>query len=57
MPGSASSKAAVRAALADGRMTPAEEEHLAEVQEHLGLPAREALGLRREVERELATRR
>lgn len=43
---------ALRAALADGAMTGTEEEHLAELAEHLAIPARTALRLRREVERE-----
>jgi hypothetical protein len=44
-------RAAVHAALADGRMTPAEEDHLAEVAHQLALSPRDALRIRREVER------
>lgn len=46
-------RAAVRAALDDGVMTPREEEHLAEVAHHLRLSPVDALRVRREVEREL----
>jgi hypothetical protein len=45
-------RASVRAALADGAMTPQEEEHLAEAAHHLGLSPLVALRIRREVERE-----
>jgi hypothetical protein len=49
-------RAAVRAAVADGVMTPTEEEHLADVAHHLNLSPRDALRLRREVEREMGAR-
>lgn len=45
-------RAAVRASLSDGAMTPTKEDHLAEVAEHLGLGPREALRIRRQVEGE-----
>lgn len=45
-------RAAVRAALADGVMTGAEEEHLADVAHHLALSPRDALRLRRDIQRE-----
>ena len=44
---------AVRAAVGDGRLTRDEEGHLAELAEHLGIGAGEALRLRREVEEEV----
>lgn len=43
---------AVRAAVGDGRLTREEEAHLADLAEHLGIGAGEALRLRREVEAE-----
>lgn len=45
-------RAALRIALKDRRVTPEEELHLAELGEHLGLSARRALALRREIEKE-----
>ena len=50
-------RAALRAALEDGTMTPREEEHLAEVAHHLRLSPVDALRLRRDLERELGHRR
>lgn len=45
-------RAGVRAALADGRVTRAEERHLAELAQRLGLGPMKALSLKEEVERE-----
>lgn len=46
-------KAAIRAAMRDGRVTRREEEHLAEVAEHLGLSPMKMMALRRDVEESL----
>ncbi|MBW3582603.1 MAG: hypothetical protein KY455_05830 [Euryarchaeota archaeon] len=50
-------KVAVRLALQDGTVTRAEEHHLAEVAEGLGIPATRALRLREDVEGTTASRR
>lgn len=52
-PGLAAYRAAVRAARNDGAVNEAEEHHLAEVAQHLGIGALDALRIRREVEVEV----